>query len=132
MRGLCLMDDESMRIRRLTDATEIIAGDGTRLRELLHPDRGYSFEGRYSLAHAVLSSRKRSLRHRLSTDEVYVILQGEGIMHVDNDSAPVQAMDVIEIAPGSVQWIENVSPKDLVFLCIVDPAWQSRDEEILE
>jgi len=120
-----------MRIRKLIDCPEITAGDATRLRELLHPSRNYPFGGRYSLAHASVAVGQASVGHRLKTDEVYYILSGQGIMHVDADSTPVAQGDVVEIPPGSIQWIENIGPDDLVFLCIVDPAWRAEDEEVL-
>lgn len=120
-----------MLIRKLADCDEIIAGDKSRLRELLHPERVYSFAGRYSLAQALVKAGQATLKHRLLSDEVYYILSGQGIMHVDRESEAVAAGDVIEIRPGSVQWIENVGRKDLIFLCIVDPAWNEADEEIL-
>lgn len=53
-------------------------------------------------------------------------------MHVDDESAEVEASDAAEIPPGAVQWISNRSETDLTFLCIVDPAWRTEDEEILE
>ena len=121
-----------MRIRRLLECPEIIAGDSTRLRELLHPDRDYPFEGRYSLAHAIVPPGRTTLRHRLTTDEVYYILQGEGEMHIDGESAAVRVGDAVEIPPGSVQSISNTGAADLVFLCIVDPAWRAEDEEVIE
>ena len=120
-----------MLIRKLQSCTEIIAGDGTRLRELVHPFREYSFSGRYSLAHAVLPVGEQSLRHRLSSSEVYYILAGQGIMHIDKESAEVEPGDTIEIPSHSIQWLENTGNTDLVFLCIVDPAWKEDDEEIL-
>lgn len=126
-----LFRDIIMRIRRLKDCPEIIAGDNTRLRELLHPDRDYPFSGRYSLARAVVAPGQSSVRHRLQTDEVYYIIQGEGEMHVDGETAVVSEGDAIEIPPGSEQWIKNTGQSDLAFLCIVDPAWRESDEEIL-
>lgn len=120
-----------MLIRRFKDCAEIIAGDATRLRELLHPDRDYEFGGRYSLAHATLSPGAASHPHRLTTDEAYYILSGLGNMHIDNETAEVGAGDAIEIPPGSVQWIECTGKTDLKFLCIVDPAWSAESEEIL-
>ena len=107
-----------------------MAGDGTRLRELLHPDREYEFSGRYSLAHAVLLPAAASLRHVLTSDEAYYILSGRGVMHIDGESVDVEAGDAVDIPPGSVQWIENNSDRELEFLCIVDPAWLAEDEEI--
>lgn len=121
-----------MRIRKLTECDEIIAGDKTRLRELLHPDRDYPFDGRYSLAHAEVAPGAKTLKHKLATDEVYYILSGKGVMYIDDESAEVSAGDAIEIVPGSVQQIENIGGSTLSFLCIVDPAWRSEDEHILE
>lgn len=121
-----------MRIRKLANCPEFIAGDNSRLRELLHPDRDYAFNGRYSLAHATILPGETTVRHRLSTDEVYYILEGQGMMLVSGKSAEVTAGDVIEIPPGSIQSISNTGPGNLVFLCIVDPAWRAGDEEVLE
>ena len=120
-----------MLIRKLTQSTEITAGDGTRLRELLHPGRDYDFSANYSLAHAVLPPGAASLKHRLKSSEVYYILSGKGRMHINEESARVETGDAIDIPPGSTQWIENDSDESLAFLCIVDPAWQAEDEEIL-
>ncbi len=121
-----------MLIRRLSQMKEIVAGDGTRLRELLHPDRDYSFSGRYSLALATVPRGHSSKKHRLSSDEVYYIVSGSGTMHIDLESALVESGDAIEIPPGSVQWIENIGETELSFLCIVDPAWRVEDEDVLE
>jgi mannose-6-phosphate isomerase-like protein (cupin superfamily) len=120
-----------MLVRRLNQCPEIIAGDGTRLRELLHPGRTYRFSGRYSLAQAVLPPRQSSRKHRLRADEVYYILSGQGTMHVGDETADVISGDAVEITPGAVQWIENTGETDLVFLCIVDPAWRAEDEDVL-
>jgi len=121
-----------MRVTRLSECKEITAGDRTRLRELVHPDRDYAFGGRYSLAHAVVAPGQSTVRHRLSNDEAYYIIEGRGEMHVDDESADVEPGDLVEIPPGAVQWIRNLGETDLVFLCIVDPAWRAEDEEILE
>ena len=121
-----------MRIRKLRNCPEITAGDKTSLREILHPDRDYPFSGRYSLAHAVLRPGQTSRSHVLRSDEVYFILTGSGLMHLNDDSAPVEAGDTIDIPPGSVQWIANTGESDLEFLCIVDPAWRAEDEDVLE
>jgi len=120
-----------MLVRKLRLCSEILAGDGTRLKELLHPSREYKFSGRYSLAHAVLAPGAASRRHVLKSDEVYFIVSGRGVMHIDDESAEVEAGDAIDIPPRSVQSIENSSDGELEFLCIVDPAWESEHEEIL-
>jgi mannose-6-phosphate isomerase-like protein (cupin superfamily) len=126
-----------MLIRRLKECAEIVAGDGTRLRELLHPDRDYPFmgrypfRGRYSLAHAILPPGQCAKPHRLTSSEVYYIMSGEGVLHIGDDSQVLQPGDAVEIPPGETQWLENRSTTDLCFLCIVDPAWRAEDEELL-
>ena len=119
-----------MFIRDLRECPEFTAGDGTRLRELFHPDKDH-LPLRYSLAHAVLAPGGRSAPHRLGTSEVYYILAGEGRMHIDGESAAVGPGQAVSIPPGAIQWIECTGSADLAFLCIVDPAWRAEDEEIL-
>ena len=119
-----------MILRDLQACEEFVAGDGTHLREILSPATT-PIEARYSLAHAVVKPGTASLPHRLKTSEVYYILQGTGEVQVDGESAPVSPGMSIYIPPNAVQWISNTGKTDLAFLCIVDPAWQAEDEEIL-
>jgi mannose-6-phosphate isomerase-like protein (cupin superfamily) len=119
-----------MFIRRLNDCPEFIAGDACHLRELLNArtdKRAY----RYSLAQAVVKPGTKTKPHALKTSEVYYILEGSGRMYIGDESAEVMAGCVIDIPPDAVQSIENTGKKDLVFLCIVDPAWCAADEKIL-
>lgn len=119
-----------MFIKKLQDCNEFIAGDNSLLRELLHPDK-VDLAIRYSLAHAVVKPGATSRPHRLKTSEVYYILEGEGIMHIDEESTGVSPGQAIYIPPHSMQYIQNTGKTGLKFLCIVDPAWRREDEEIL-
>ena len=119
-----------MFIRELKDCGEFIAGDNCILREILHPDKDV-LALRYSLAHAVVKPGDTTWIHRLRTSEVYFILHGEGIMHIDDESAPVHAGSTVSIPPMARQSITNSGKTDLAFLCIVDPAWRKEDEEVL-
>ena len=120
-----------MFIKDLQHAEEIIAGDTTVLRELLHPGKA-DLEIGYSLAHALLRPGTSSLPHRLQSSEVYYILEGTGTMTIDGESADVRSGQAVYIRPGTVQHITNTGASDLKFLCIVEPAWQKSDEEILD
>lgn len=120
-----------MFIKDLKDCQEFMAGDDTRLRELLHPDKA-DLKLRYSLAQAVLPPGGVSLRHSLKTSEVYYIIQGQGLMHINEETARVSPGQAIYIPPQTVQYIENTGDVDLVFLCIVDPAWRKEDEIIIK
>ena len=119
------------KIIHLRDCLEFVAGDRSILRELLHPDKA-DLAIRYSLAHAKVRPGEKTTPHRLGTAEVYYIIEGRGRMHIDAESAEVVAGSAVYIHPRSIQHIENLGPDDLVFLCIVDPAWRAQDEEILD
>jgi mannose-6-phosphate isomerase-like protein (cupin superfamily) len=120
-----------MYVRQLEGCREFVAGDHSILRELLHPDK-QSLKIRYSLAHARVGPGQSTKPHKLASSEVYYILAGEGTMHIDHQSCSVGPDCAIYIPPESVQYIENTADCDLVFLCIVDPAWREEDEEILD
>lgn len=119
-----------MFIKDLKNCEEIVAGDKTILRELLHPDKA-DFKLRYSLAHAVVKSGDTSQSHRLKNSEVYYILEGKGKMFIDEESQEVSPGQVIYIPPMAKQYIKNIGTNDLKFLAIVDPAWKVEDEEVL-
>ncbi len=120
-----------MFIKDLQKCDEIIAGDNTTLRELINPLKENLKLG-YSLAHARVKPDKITHAHRLRSSEVYYILQGRGEMYVDGDKAEVAAGQAIYIPPNSVQRIKNIGVTELIFLCIVDPAWKPEDEELLK
>lgn len=119
-----------MFIRELNDCVEFIAGDNCTLREILHPDKE-AIAVRYSLAHAMVKPGDTTRQHRLKTAEVYYILEGEGVMHINGESAPVRPGSTIYIPPRATQCITNSGPADLRFICIVDPAWRKEDEELV-
>jgi mannose-6-phosphate isomerase-like protein (cupin superfamily) len=121
---------DHMLVRALGACAECTAGDMTRLREILHPDKE-DLAIRYSLAHAELVPGTSSVPHRLKTSEVYYVLQGRGTMHINGQSRDVQVGDTVYIPPGAVQHITAGAGGELRFLCIVDPAWRPADEETL-
>lgn len=120
-----------MFLKRLKDCLEFTAGDGSVLRELLHPAKE-GFQIRYSLAHAKIAAGQKTIPHKLKVSEVYYIVAGYGLMHIDEESIEVGPDSAVYIPPAARQYIENTGKADLKFLCIVDPAWRKEDEEILE
>lgn len=118
-----------MLTKPLAACREILAGDRTVLRELLHPARDPAAV-RYSLAHAKLAKGAASRPHRLKTSEVYYFVSGQGRMHVDGEAAMVGPEQALYVPPGAVQHLENTGDDELVFLCIVDPAWRKEDEAV--
>jgi len=120
-----------MVIKDLQKCAEITAGDNSILRELLNPLKE-DIATRYSLAHARVEPGEFTLAHRLKSAEVYYIMEGRGEMYVDQEREGISAGQAIYIPPGSIQKIQNTGMSDLIFLCIVDPAWKPEDEELVE
>jgi mannose-6-phosphate isomerase-like protein (cupin superfamily) len=116
-----------MLIKHEKDCQEIIANDGCRLRELLHPERD-SADISYSLAVACIEPGKSTFRHALRQAEVYYVMHGIGRMHIGEEVHEVQIGDTIYIPPGQAQWIDNIGENNLVFAAIVSPPWRVEDD----
>ncbi len=119
-----------MNINKLEEQPEFVAHDNSILRQLLHPET-HNLPINYSLSHAKVSAFTKTLPHKLTTSEAYYILEGKGIMYIDEEKSEVGVGDAIFIPPNAVQFIENTQAEELVFLCIVEPAWKEENEEIL-
>ncbi len=115
----------------LADEQTFLAGDHTRLKEVLQPGRD-GFPESFSIAYAELDPGKSSLPHRLKgSAEVYLVLSGKGEMHIDEDVFWVQSGEIVYIPAGANQYILNVGTEKLAFYCVVSPPWSSENEEIL-
>jgi mannose-6-phosphate isomerase-like protein (cupin superfamily) len=120
-----------MYVKDRQDCREIRALDATALRELLNPVHEAGLPIRFSLAEARVAPGRVTLPHRLKSSEVYYLLEGEGEMRIDKESRTVGPGQAVVIPPGSVQSIKNTGSRELVFLCLVDPAWRAEDEELV-
>ena len=119
-----------MFIKSLKDCEEFTAGDGCRLRELLHPDKA-DLKLHYSLAHAKVSPGQTTDQHKLKgASEVYYIIKGEGKMRIGGETRDVKEGDAVYIPPDAVQSITNTGRENLEFICLVDPAWNKDQEEV--
>jgi mannose-6-phosphate isomerase-like protein (cupin superfamily) len=115
----------------LSDRPEFLAGDHTRLREIVHPAK-HQLKLGYSLAHGTLAPRKRSKRHVLKSSEVYYFIAGQGRFVIDDRTVSVEPGTTVYVPPGGTQSLENLGENHIEFLCIVDPAWKEEDEHVLE
>jgi len=120
-----------MLLKHLKDCREFVAGDGSILRELLHPEKT-GLQIRYSLACAKVMAGQMTKPHKLKSSEIYYIIAGQGLMHIDEESFEVNPECAVYVPPRSTQYIKNTGSSDLKFLCIVEPAWQKEDEEVFE
>jgi len=118
-------------IKNLEKIDPINAEEGTLIHQIFHPHDTLCGI-RYSIIHSTILPGKKSSLHKMKSSEVYFILQGNGRLHVDEESQKVTKNQAIYIPPLSKQYLENTGNIYLKFLCIVDPAWRKEDEEILE
>jgi mannose-6-phosphate isomerase-like protein (cupin superfamily) len=120
-----------MTVKKLQDIDVIEGEEGTKIRQIFHPHNTLSGI-RFSISHSILGPEKKSRIHKMKSSEVYYILEGEGILHIDKERHLVSKDQAIYIPPLSKQYIENTGKGDLKFLCLVDPAWRKDDEILLE
>jgi mannose-6-phosphate isomerase-like protein (cupin superfamily) len=120
-----------MFIRDIGSSQEIIAGDNTLLKELFNPLKD-ELEIGYSFAVGRVQPDGTTYLHRLQSSEVYFFLKGTAEVTVNDETAVIGASQAVYIPPGASQRVKNVGPDELLFVCIVDPAWKEEDEKILE
>ncbi len=114
-----------MWVRRTGECAEIVANDGSHLRELLHPDRDGPGVP-YSVAAARVEPGEATDPHRLEGEtELYLFIGGSGRMHVEGETAPVSEGDVVFVPAGSTQWVECTGGDPLRFLLVVNPPWRA-------
>ena len=120
-----------MSVRDISEIEEIQGNEGTKIKQIFHPHN--TLNGiRYSVAHFTIEKGKRSNKHQMKTSEIYYILEGKGVLNVDDEKINVKNGSSVYVPPMSKQHIENTGDSDLRFLCIVDPAWKQDDEILLE
>ena len=113
---------------REIDKVHVFSGqEGSQIKQIFTPEDTENVI-RYSIAHCTINPGKTSKPHTIKMSEVYYILQGTGLMHIDNEEKQVIKDETIFVPPNSRQFLENSGNIDLVALCIVDPAWKPEGE----
>lgn len=119
-----------MNQKKISDIQPFITTDGSLIREIFHPDR-HNLPISCSIAHATVKVGESTKPHMLKkSSEIYVILSGQGIMHIIDEKHLLNQGDAVFIPAGSVQYIENAGEEDLNFLCVVDPYWKEEEDEV--
>jgi mannose-6-phosphate isomerase-like protein (cupin superfamily) len=120
-----------MKIVKSHHKPDITAADQTPIKELLSPLKD-SVATHYSVALARMPRGEKNLPHRLKTSsELFIVIEGRGVVHVEDEAAQISAGAIIYVPPGGLQWMENTGDSDLVFYCIVDPPWKAEDESVV-
>ena len=113
-----------MQVRSRDDAEAFTTKDGSTIRELLGTQHGTANQ---SLAEAALEPGQATERHyHARSEELYVLLEGEGEMEVDGATGHVGPGDAILIPPGARHQI-TAGDVPLRFLCCCAPPYAHDD-----
>jgi mannose-6-phosphate isomerase-like protein (cupin superfamily) len=119
-----LMPNLMMTVNQLSAQIPFVTKDGTTIRSLL--DRTNAPVQNQSLAEAAMSEGQVSQRHyHARSEEFYFILEGIGIMEINEESRPVAPGDAIIIPPGA--WHQITATQPLRFLCCCAPPYDHED-----
>ncbi|HRF02738.1 MAG TPA: cupin domain-containing protein [Pirellulaceae bacterium] len=120
-----------MDVVRLDSVTPFITKDGSEIRELL-AHRNSSIR-RQSLAEARIPVGSATTAHRHpNTEEIYFLLQGTGLMAIDDQSRLVGPGDAIAIPPGAIHKLTNVGDVELRLLCCCAPGYEHDDTILMD
>lgn len=105
---------------RERDALPFLTKDGSTIREYHHTDR-------QSLAEATLEPGTSTRRHyHARSEEIYLLVEGTGVLEVDGDSRVVAAGDAIVIAPGALHEL-TAGDEGVRLLCCCVPPYSDAD-----
>lgn len=114
-----------------SESQAYVTRDGSEIRELLHPD--LHGNNNQSLAEATIPVEGKTLLHLHKTsEEIYHVTQGTGLMTLGKEKFEINQGDSICIKPGTPHCVENTSEVELKMLCCCSPAYQHEDTELLE
>lgn len=68
--------------------------------------------------------------HHETTEEIYYILSGTGVMTIGDERQSVGAGDAIFIPPGNVHSLRNAGDEPMTLLLVCGPAY-SRDDHLM-
>ena len=114
-----------MEVRSREQAEPFTTKDGSTIRVLLDARLGGTVN--QSLAEASLAPGQATQRHyHARSEELYVLLEGEGELEVDGERASVGPGDAILIPPGAWHQI-RAGGEGVRFLCCCAPPYSDDD-----
>ncbi|WP_440953791.1 cupin domain-containing protein [Methanococcoides sp. FTZ1] len=86
----------------------------------------------YSIAHVIVKPGKSIEPHMMKNPEAYYVLEGEGILYIEDVPFELSKGKIVNIPANSKQYTENTGDIDLEFFAIDEPAWAEENEEMVE
>jgi mannose-6-phosphate isomerase-like protein (cupin superfamily) len=120
-----------MHVANLDDLDSFITLDGSQIRELAGPS--WTPARNQSLAEATVPPGGATTAHyHRTTEELYYIVSGMGLMRIAEEERDVRRGDCIVIPPGAEHKLTNAGPEPLVLLCCCAPAYSDEDTVLTE
>jgi mannose-6-phosphate isomerase-like protein (cupin superfamily) len=94
---------------------------GALSKPLVQPDTAGSRDLDYRISMYQPMARVEVHKHKVQ-EQIYHVLEGEGLMQIDGKAHVVRKHDVIYLPPGVEHAIENTGLVDLIFLVVTSPA----------
>lgn len=110
-----------MKVTSPSAVEAFVTKDGSTIRELHHT-------AAQSLAEATLAPRRSTQRHyHRSSEEIYLITHGTGVMELDGETRRVGPGDAVLIPPGAWHTIANDGDEELRLMCCCAPPYSHDD-----
>ena len=120
-----------MDVHNLEAVSAYVTKDGSEIRELLAHRNSVIRE--QSLAEARVAPDEITQAHfHRKTEEIYYLLEGRGLMTLDQEQREVGPGDAIAIPPGAVHQIRNIGKDVLRFLCCCAPPYEHDDTVLID
>jgi len=101
-----------------TKGTEFPAGRLTRV--LVGPEAPVEADG-FVMGHVTIYPGGSVPLHSHQQEEVYIILSGEGKIHIDDNTSDVKSGDYIYITPNADHLLENTSKENMIMVFCYAP-----------
>jgi len=119
-----------MLVKKLEELTFLTSKDGCRIKEIIHPGQTGTDPG-VSLAWAEVPPGGATVPHRLAMTEIYFVLEGRGLMHINGEETQVGPGQAVYIPRRRTQFIKNIGENSLRFLCVCHPAYDPEGDEVV-
>lgn len=119
-----------MKRSRYGEVTSFTTKDGSSIRELMHPSVHGNINQSFAEATVQPGQTTQLHRHRTS-EEIYHVTAGEGVMTLAAETFPIAVGDTVLIPPGTPHCVENTGKGVLTILCACSPAYSHDDTDIL-
>ena len=116
-------------MRRASEIDGYVTKDLSLIKEIYHPVN--SDVKNQSLALAIVD-KETSFHHHKKTEEIYFIVEGKGMMFLDDRKFEVNKGDSVMIKPNQNHKIKNLGEEKLKVLCCCCPAYIHGDTFLVE